>query len=209
MSGLRLECRLGIETVNKLQGCCVDSILAWRPQNIGERHKCIFCDNPMKAIRAAELSSQEWSGMLNEAKFEREAQALTASSLWFSGKRFNSTDAVSKWCSDRGMEGSIERTSDGYRVTVGKSVADTERAVWASPGVLAIFGIAKMDTGSLATGGSLNPLQQGAAAEEETTGKTEKKPDDKCAEKKEVVGELTNLEKALANFDAELKKAIS
>lgn len=205
MNGLRLEGRLGVETVNALRGCCAESILGWRPQTIGEKHKCLYCDNPMKTIRAGEHAGPEWVGMLNETHIERAAPEVAVSSIWFSSKRFDALKAE-RWCEERGLVGKTPEQVDGsaYRVVLGKTAEDTERAVWAAPGVLAIIGIAKMDTGSLATGGSLNPLQQGAAAEEEETTPAPKEEPEAPEEKS-----LTGLEKAMKQFSEELQKAIS
>jgi hypothetical protein len=169
MSELRLEGRLGVELIQPLRGCCVDSILAWRPQVIGEKHKCLFCDNPMKTVRAGEAAPPEWTGMLNETHMDREAPEFSVAELWFSEKRFDDPTVVERWCDERGMSDASVVKTDGmaYKVSLGEIVQDTDRAVWAAPGVIALIGLAKMDTGSLATGGMLHPLQQGGGKKED------------------------------------------
>ena len=170
MSELHLEGKLGVELIKPLQGCCVDSILAWRPQVIGEKRKCLFCDNPMKTVRAGDAAPPEWSGMLNETHAEQEAPEFSVAELWFSEKRFADSLAVEKWCGERGMEGIPVEKVDGmaYKIPLAEIIQDTERVVWAAPGVVALVGLAKMDTGSLAGGGMLNPLQGGVKEEDET-----------------------------------------
>jgi hypothetical protein len=158
----------------------------------------------MKTIRAGEAADQEWSGMLNEAKFEREAPKMAVNSLWFSSKKFSGEEAVQRWCEERGMDSkNIERTEGSYKIVVGKTVADTERAVWASPGVVALVGIEKIDTGALAGGGSLNPLQQGAG-DDKAGKKDEETKTETVAEK-----ELSAIEKTFAKFEADLSKALA
>ena len=169
MSELRLEGRLGVELIKSLRGCCVDSILAWRPHVIGEKNKCLFCENPMKTVRAGDAAVPEWTGMLNETHVEREAPEFSVAELWFSEKRFSDASAVEKWCGERGMSGLSIEKSDGmaYKVPVAEIVPDTERVLWAAPGVVALVGLAKMATGDMAGGGMLNPLQGGVKEEDE------------------------------------------
>lgn len=178
MSELRLEGKLGVELINPLRGCCVDSILAWRPQTIGEKHKCLFCDNPMKTVRAGEAAPPEWTGMLNETHKEKPASEFSVSELWFSEKRFGDPTEVEQWCEERGLQPpSVDKAdSMAYKISLGEIVPDTERAVWVAPGVVALVGLSKMDTGSLAGGGMLNPLQGGTKEkkeEEEESSETE------------------------------------
>jgi len=178
MSDLRLEGKLGVELIKPLRGCCADTILAWRPQVIGEKRKCLFCDNPMKTVRAGEAAPPEWTGMLNETKSASEEAEFTVSQLWFSEKRFSDTFAVEKWCEERGLESpSVEKEEMGYKISMGEITPDTDRAVWAAPGVVAVIGLAKMDTGAMSGGGMLNPLQGGVKEEDET----EETPENKRA----------------------------
>jgi hypothetical protein len=211
MSELRLEGRLGVETISPLRGCCVDSLLKWHPRMVGERTKCMYCENPMKAIRAGDTSDPTWTGMMNEAKFERSNDALSASSLWFSQKKFQTSSDVSRWCAERGMSGAkVESVDSAFRVVLGKSLESSDRAVWAAPGVIAVCGICKMDTGDMASGGMINP-SQGAQADAsdkiDIREADEGKPEVKAEEDTEK--SLTPLEKALARFDADLAKALS
>lgn len=184
MSELRLEGKLGVELINPLRGCCVDSILAWRPQVIGEKNKCLFCENPMKTVRAGEAAPPEWTGMLNETHIDREAPEFAVAELWFSEKRFSDPIAVEKWCEDRGLSGFSVEKSDGMarKISLAEIIPDTERALWAAPGVVALAGLAKMDTGSLSGGGMLNPLQGGVKEEKkEEDEETEETPENKRA----------------------------
>lgn len=184
MSELRLDGRLGVEMVSPMKGCCVDSILAWRPQVIGEKNKCIFCDNPMKTVRAGEAAAPEWTGMLNETRKDCEDPEFVVAELWFSEKRFNDPLAVEKWCEERGIDGQKVSSEDrmAYRIALKEIVRDTERAVWAAPGVVALLGLVKtekMNTGDMAGGGLLNPLQQGGGKKEEEEEESSETEEDK------------------------------
>jgi len=170
MSELHLEGKLGVETIGPIKDCCVEALVAWRPQTLGQKHKCLYCDNPMKTIRASEVSDPEWTGMLNETKIERSVPELAVSSIWFTKKRFPTESSVSKWCSARGLgSSSIADNGTAFNVSAAKIIPETERAMWAAPGVLAILGVSKMTTDSMASGGMLHPQQGGVAAEESDT----------------------------------------
>lgn len=201
MGELRLEGRLGVEAVCPVKGCCVNTVLSWRPQMIGQKTKCMFCDNPLKTIRATDTEQPNWSGMLNETKIERGEPELGASDLWFSRKKFASEDAVRVWCDERGMSDVKVDSFDGdaYRVVLGKSMPETERLVWAAPGVLASIGVMKIDTGSMATGGMLHPLQQGGQVVEDPTkgNKKEETTETEAKSNGSVHDAVLNFEKSL------------
>jgi len=171
MAGLDLDGRIGIEAVQDVRGCCVDSILAWRPRIVGAKHKCLYCDNPFKAIRAAELSDDRWTGMLNETRYQKSVPDFELGSLWFSRKRFANSSKVKEWCIERGLQVDSIDASDNMavRVDVQRLLPGSERIVWAAPGVLSVVGVTKMDTADMAAGGALHPFQGLTNQEEEET----------------------------------------
>ena len=209
MSELRLEGRLGVEIINPLKGCCVDSMLAWRPQVIGEKNKCLFCDNPMKTVRAGEAVAPNWTGMLNETKLLKEPDSFCIGSLFFSEKRFRDKMSVDQWCKERGMDGvAIEKLDDmAYVVRLAEVVPDTERILWAAPGVVAAAGVSKIDTGALASGGMLNPLQQGLP--EESPGTTEDSKDEKPKRTQERACACPMVGKQMELFEKSLDSIVS
>jgi hypothetical protein len=206
MADLRLEGKLGVETVSPLRGCCINTIIKWRPQLIGQKCRCMFCDNPLKTIRAGEEASPEWTGLINETRIERAVPEFALATMWFSDRKFSSVDNVNNWCSERGMTAKgVSFDGMAYRVDFAKTVNGTERAVWAAPGVIAVVGILKMDTGDMAGGGSLHPLQQGVA-EPRKDEKEEETKTEPAAEKNET---MDIFEKAVANFSSSLNKVIA
>lgn len=207
MDELILEGKLGVEMINPLKGCCADSILAWRPLLIGQKQHCLYCDNPMKTVRAGEMGAPECTGMLNETRFQENTSEFGVGEIWFSEKRFDSPAAVELWCKERGLEGT-DIVSDGvaYKAALGAIVADTERAVWAAPGVIAVVGLAKIDTGSMVTGGMLHPFQSVDAKKPEKVEEQEETTEDEEA----PVGENCGVaEKALTGFEKSLDQIIS
>ena len=198
MSDLRLEGRLGVEMISPLRGCCVDTMTKWRPANVGEKHKCMYCENTLKTIRAGEPPAVEFSGMMNETNAAAATPDFAVSTFWFSKHRFADESKVAKWCEDRGIKANIGKSEDfAFRVNVDNNVvASTERSVWAAPGVLAVVGISKMGMGDMATGGQLNPLQSGASADVVEP-----------AKKDEVTEtETTPVNKSIQDFNAALEK---
>jgi hypothetical protein len=198
MSDLRLEGRLGVEMISPLRGCCVDTMTKWRPANVGEKHKCMYCENTLKTIRAGDAPAVEYSGMMNETQNAAATPAFSVSAFWFSKHRFAEESKVTKWCDERGLQSKITKSEDmAFCVNVDNIVSGTERAVWAAPGVLAIVGISKMGMGDMGSGGQLNPLQQGAACDVASAAKEEKV---------ESETETEPVAKSVLDFNAALEK---
>jgi len=155
--------KLGVEMITTLKGCCVDTILAWRPQLIGQKARCLYCDNPLKSVRAGEIAAPEWTGMLNECSKEIAAPDLVFGEIWFSKKRFADAGTVSVWCSERGVESGLGISQDdmAFKVKTAEVVPGTERVLWAAPGVVAVAGVAKqaMGMGDMAAAGVMAPAQ--------------------------------------------------
>jgi len=158
--------KLGVETINILKGCCVDTILAWRPQLIGQKARCLYCDNPLKSVRAGEVAAPEWTGMLGECRKDIAAPDLVFGEIWFSKKRFPDTSVVTTWCIERGVEAGLDIAQDdmAFKVKTADVIPGTERVLWAAPGVVAVAGVAKqaMGMGDMAAAGVMAPAQ-GAA----------------------------------------------
>lgn len=155
---LDLSGRLGVEAVRDLKGCCVDSILAWRPHLIGEKTRCLFCDNPMKSIRPGDFSFSDFGFFPNK---DREGPEQSFSALWFSCKRFENPEKVKEWCEERDIPlKSIEQPDDMvYRVKLGDVEPGTAKALWAAQGVVATIGVSKVAAADMVEGGMVNPTQ--------------------------------------------------
>lgn len=185
--GFNLNGRLGIETIRPVQGCCVETMLKWRPNIIGQKSQCLYCDNGFKAIRAAELDNVEWTGMVNETRKEVTVQDLGAAEIWFSKRKFADIGDVMQWCDERAIEVTRQDDSEmAYRVVLGKALPGTERVVWASPGVMSVVGVvSKIDTGDMSAGGQLHPYQgpndDKIDVDEDSNSKDTKPEDAKCA----------------------------
>ena len=180
MSDLQLQGRLGVELVSIMKGCCADSIVQWRPRVIGQKHSCAYCDNPMKTVSAGEVADPEWSGMLNETRYQDNGEREFAiKSLWFAGRNFTDEDAVKNWCADHELANADVQNADSMSFcvkNVSEVVEGTERVLWAAPGVLAEVGLAKegdaMSTDGLESGGMLHP-HQGKVEDENKCGDEE------------------------------------
>jgi hypothetical protein len=134
MSELRLEGRLGVETVSPLRGCCVDTMLKWRPQTLGEKRRCMYCENPLKTIRASDAAPAECTGMLNETSIERAEPSFSVSSIWFGKNRFQSESKVNDWCNARGLDSAVVKSdNDTYSIEFANVQAGSERAMALSP----------------------------------------------------------------------------
>jgi len=204
MSELNLDGRLGVETINPVQGCCVDTILEWRPRLTGQKNKCLFCENPMKTIQAGEAVQPQWTGMLNETHIEREAQSFGVASIWFSKKKFSNQSAVKSWCMDKGIGANrIEEDYMSYAVLVGKVVPDTERVLWADKGVVSVFGIEKMESSDMASGGALHPYQAADAKKDE---KEEEEEESESTQEKKT---CMDKEATMATFNKSLDALFS
>ena len=197
----RLKGRLGVEFITPIQGCCVDAILKWRPQVIGQKSSCIFCDNMLKTIRAGEVSDSEWTGMMNETKIERDVPSFSVASMWFSKKKFSCASDAQTWCVEHGINSdNVQEDDASYFVEVNRVIADTERVVWAAPGVVSIFGVSKMNTNDMSSAGMLHSYQSADAKDdkkEEACDESETSEED--SEKCEGYSE-----KALAGFEKSL-----
>lgn len=60
------EGRLGVEVMGKMNGCCIGTITKWRPQVIGEKKTCSYCNSYLKTIRAGEVLSPVFTGGILE-----------------------------------------------------------------------------------------------------------------------------------------------
>ena len=165
MGNPELARKLGVELISVMKGCCVDTIAAWRPSCVGERTKCMYCENSMKAIRAQEIYHSEF-GEKTLADRDVPENTFIPSSLWFSMKHFASADAVKGWCENHDITYKSIEEHDAYcyRVKLADVDGDSDRVIWADRGVLASFGLNKVATSSLLSGGMLNP-SQGASAD--------------------------------------------
>ena len=200
MSGsLDLGGRMAVEFINTIKGCCVSSMLKWKPRMLGMKHSCMYCENTMKTVGASNQPEPEWSGMVNEVNREREEKALDVTDVWFSSEFFKSVEDVNHWCSQRGLPKATpakDASGMAYTIHLAESVADTQRTLWADKGVVAVMGIHKMDTGSLASGGTLHPWQS-ADAEKPVEEDTEEKCDLSSSEEESEGSAQKSFEKAL------------
>jgi len=159
MSELTLNGRLGMETINKARGCCVASMLKWSPRMVGDKHKCMYCDNTLKAIRAGEFSGNLWNGSMNETTKDTTEPPFTVNSIWFL-RSIHTVDSAKSWLSDHGLY-KDDLSEDEFAITSEQEevVPESERFVFADKGVLAVVGVQKMDTGDMGSGGLANPTQ--------------------------------------------------
>ena len=169
MSALNLQGRLGVEAINPIRGCCIESLSKWVPRMSGEKTECLYCANIFKTVCAVDTVGKDFTGMLNECKNEPEKRTEAAESLWFTEKKFPSPEAVKDWCAERGIGlKSLARDEFAFVGKCSDVLGGTEKVLWAAPGVFAVIGVEKVDTGDLMSGGMLSPAQ-GVQTEEETT----------------------------------------
>ena len=172
--------RLGIDVVGKMQGCCIDAILKWRPSLVGQKSTCPYCNTMMKTIRAGEVLSSSFNGGINEHKRMVEEPEIVVGSLFFSNKKFASVEAIKTWMEEREVQGDVEELDDHARcVQLERILPESARAVWVAPGVVGEIGVAEktgpaqggqasmsppaITTTSMAGGGTTNPTQGPAA----------------------------------------------
>lgn len=148
------EGRLGIEVIGKMLGCCVGTIIKWRPQYIGQRQTCGYCNSSMKTIRAGEMEGdQNFTGALNECRIERAAPNLVLGGLYFQATRFPDLSLVERWLEDRDVAGQVQAFDQhAHYVPIERLQPVTVRAIWVAPGVVGEVGIAEKD-GMPAQGG--------------------------------------------------------
>lgn len=159
MSELKLNGRLGMETVNVAKGCCVESMQKWSPRMSGDKTHCMYCGNLLKAVRAGEFQDFQWTGMLNEALKSVDNSPISVQSIWFLRSRF-SPEAASEWLASRGLPHQITKEDEFCLITGQDEVEEeTERFVFADKGVLASIGLSKMETSGMTSGGLINPTQ--------------------------------------------------
>lgn len=180
MADLNLNGRLGVEVLRDLQGCCIDSILAWRPQVIGQKNRCLFCSNPMKSVRAGEVNDDVWTGAILETRKDMVAPTLCFGEIWFSKRRFFDAQDALNWCFKRGLKVTKveDRDENAFCLKIGEIFSDTARIIWAAPGVAAVVGVMKVDTADLSPGGLLAPSQGGEKEEEENNDDANEKDED-------------------------------
>jgi len=180
--------RLGIEVLGKMAGCCADTIAKWRPQMVGEKRECIYCNQFMKTIRAGEVLAPVFTGGMLEHHVEVEEPELSIGSLFFTSTKFPTPESIERWLADRDMEGEISKMDDhAHAVMIGDAIfGDSSRMVWVAPGVVGEIGVSEkqmatgggqasmsspgMTTTSMASGGDLHPHQGPAAAASEASG---------------------------------------
>jgi len=144
------EGRLAIEVIGKTQGCCVDTILKWRPQMTGQKRTCTYCDVTMKVVRAGEVVNQEFTGGLNEYKREISQPDLVIGGLYFSLEKFPTEKAVGAWLEDREVDADadvvVELDNFASYVALERLMPDSVRNLWIAPGVMGELGIAEKQT---------------------------------------------------------------
>lgn len=180
--------RLGIEVVGKMKGCCVESVLDWKPQMLGMKLACRYCNNVMKTIRAGEVISHAFNGGFGRDKSEITEPELCIGGLYFSTKKFAGEEAVKSWMQKREC-GEPEEIHDidgrAFYVPVERILPQSLRLIWAGAGVLAELGVSEkqvvtgggqasmqspgITTTSLATGGMNDPSQGPAAVNQVTS----------------------------------------
>lgn len=177
------EGRLGVEAIGRMGGCCAQTILKWRPQMIGQRHSCLYCNTVMKTVRAGETDAPNYTGGLNEHLREVEAPELVLGGLFFESGKFASLESADEWMNDRDIVSKAEPLDmHAHYAPIERLLPDTVRTVWAAPGVLAEIGVTEkqgavavgggqasmnapgITTTSMAAGGTSHPTQQGPAA---------------------------------------------
>lgn len=169
--------RLGIEVIGKMAGCCIETIAKWRPQMIGLKRECSYCNSFMKTIRAGEVLSPVFTGGMLEHHVEVEEPELSIGGLYFSSSKFPTEKMVERWMADRDMEGEISKIDEhAFFLPVGEPLfADSIRMVWVAPGVVGEVGVSEkqvatgggqasmsspgITTTSMASGGELFPAQ--------------------------------------------------
>lgn len=174
--------RLGIEVIGKMAGCCVETIAKWRPQMIGLKRECSYCNSFMKTIRAGEVLSPVFTGGMLEHHVEVEEPDLSIGGLYFASSKFPTPAAVERWASDRDMEAHVSKVDEhAFFFPVGDPLfADSVRMVWVAPGVIGEIGVSEkqvatgggqasmsspgITTTSMASGGDLHPSQGPAEA---------------------------------------------
>jgi hypothetical protein len=148
------EGRLGVEVIGKTQGCCVDTILKWRPQMVGQKRSCTYCNVTMKVIRASEVITQEFTGGLNEYRRELIQPELVIGGLYFSIDKFASDEAVGNWLEDREIDADadvvVELDNFAHYVALERLMPESVRHLWVAPGVVGELGVAEKQ---VATGG--------------------------------------------------------
>lgn len=173
MSDFTLKGRMGVELSTVLKGCCVDSILAWRPALVGQKNRCLYCDNVMKTVRAGEVNLASSAGFVTDLQKSADPE-LIVGEVCFSKKRFPAAADVQEWCAGHEFPAfkNILEEEMVWRVKLASLAPDTSRAVWAATGVVAVLGLEKIDTGNMASGGQVNP-SQGAPADDKKDETTE------------------------------------
>lgn len=173
--------RLGIEIVGKVKGCCVETILDWRPQMIGQKLACHYCNGFMKTVRAGEVLSQVFNGGFGLDKTEFKEPELSIGGLYFSTKRFENEEQVKSWMQARecGEPEEVQNLNGhAFYAPIERVLPQSLRLVFAGAGVLAEIGVSEKDvtgagqmsmqppaftTTSMAGAGTAHPAQAPAA----------------------------------------------
>lgn len=181
--------RLGVEVAGKMKGCCVESMLDWKPLMIGQKLACRYCSGTMKTIRAGEMPHSFFTGTMGEFRKEEDAIEMMIGGLYFSAKRFETPEDVTRWTEKReiGKPETIEDINGhAFYIPIERLRPETIRAVYIAPGVIAEIGISEKNgptgagqatmqppgitTTSLASGGMTHPDQGPAALRMGTSG---------------------------------------
>jgi len=174
--------RLGIEVMGKMAGCCIETIVKWRPSMIGLKRECSYCNSFMKTIRAGEVLAPVFTGGMLEHHVEVEEPELVIGGLHFAASKFPTVESVERWMADRDIEGNVSKMDEhAFFLPMGESLfEESSRMVWVAPGVVGEIGVSEkqvatgggqasmsspgITTTSMASGGELNPSQGPAEA---------------------------------------------
>lgn len=180
--------RLGIEVIGKMAGCCIQTIAKWRPQMIGLKRECSYCNSFLKTIRAGEVLSPVFTGGMLEHHVEVEEPELAIGGLYFSAEKYPTVELVERWMADRDLSGDVSKMDEhAFFLPMGDPLfADSARMVWVAPGVVGELGVSEkqvatgggqasmsspgITTTSMASGGDLHPSQGPGAVAADVAG---------------------------------------
>lgn len=208
MRNFSFKGRLGVEAVGNIAGCCISTLTKWRPRYLGESRKCWSCGTTLKTVGADDYDTREFTGMMNEVHKEGPHNSPVLAALWFFKEKFPEKEDVLFWLKDRDLPAHANHVDDmAWCSTIKEVLPDTEHYLWCAPGVMAVVGLAKMDTGGMASGGMMNPTQGGYPEDENE--------DEFSDEEDESVESVLEEEKGceekasvMANFEKSLKVII-
>jgi hypothetical protein len=175
--------RLGVEVVGKMGGCCIESILEWRPQMLGQMNKCRNCGSSMKTIRPTEFAQMAFNGQFGRDHSEVEEPKVVMGGIFFSQKKFADVEAVKSWMEKHEVAPPADILpieEYAFYVPIERILPESTRFVYAGAGVLAEVGVAEkqvatgggqasmsspgITTTSMATGGMSSPVPSAVVA---------------------------------------------